>query len=513
MKRQKRRQFLKNAGQLGLLGSLPWMTPVLQGCSSIDQYFTPESNYLTDRVVILGGGIAGLAAAYELKKLKIPYCLFEAGRQCGGRISSLKFAGQAGEIQTIEMGADYFDRRHTAIFQLAKELGLKIKEVDGSLSDAVILNGKVTGVKTAFQPLFQKIAQHRLEILHPEHGGLSESSRGASFDQMSVVHYLQSLELNLPPPVEVCLYQIIRSFWGVEPDELSALQFLAQFDHEAALSPFQTATRFQIQGGNQRLVDFLLARVDSQVPNYIVRLEHELVALRSRTLMTELVFRTPQGLKSYYCKKMICALPGSVLKKIEGWSELGARDSFVQGLSSIRMASHSKMALSYRNQFWNSSSPQNFRFQGGAVGDWDPQQVYNVTDLTSDESFLESQQSENLSGVLMIQVGGAKQKEILQGLQKQPRKALLPYWGESERSFQKLISYVNWQESPFIQGSRVVYSPSHFLRREEFWIEHGMDSFLSFAGEHISVRWPGTMEGAIVTGQQAARQMKELENA
>ena len=41
------------------------------------------------RVAIIGGGISGLSAAWELKKKQIPFILFEAAERCGGAIQTL----------------------------------------------------------------------------------------------------------------------------------------------------------------------------------------------------------------------------------------------------------------------------------------------------------------------------------------------------------------------------------------------------------------------------------------
>lgn len=511
MIQKKRRNFLKKAGALSLLGGLTPTAPLLQGCSSIDQYFSPQSNYLTDRVVILGGGLAGLSAAYELKKQKIPYCIFEASRSCGGRVSTIQFSNKNSEIQSLEMGADYFDRRHSNLFQLAKELGLKIREIEGSLSDAIVLNQKVVSSKAVFQPLFQKIAQHRLEILVPDQLSISDSSRAASFDQMSVIDYIRSLQLKLDSGVENCFLQIVRGFWGVEPEKLSALQLILQFDHESAQFPFHTAQRFQIQGGNQQLIDALLSRIDSTVPNYLVRLEHELVAIRPRALMYEIVFNTPLGEKSYFCKKMICALPSTVLKKIQGWEELGASASFIQALGEMRASQHIKLAMSYRHKFWNTPRNENSfyvpAFKGGVIGDWEIQQVYNPLQDQSDSASsatksLVTDQSD--FGVLSLQVGGEKATQILQKYQVQPKRALLPYWQESEKNFQSVIAFTDWGNKPFILGSRAVYQPTQFLSRLDVWNNHGMENLLRFAGEHVSAAWPGTMEGAVSSGKDAA---------
>jgi oxygen-dependent protoporphyrinogen oxidase len=76
------------------------------------------------RIAIIGGGIAGLAAAYELELARqagqpVEYVLFEAARRFGGVIASSIIDGTV-----IERGPDSFLTEKPAAAQLCRELGL-----------------------------------------------------------------------------------------------------------------------------------------------------------------------------------------------------------------------------------------------------------------------------------------------------------------------------------------------------------------------------------------------------
>ena len=72
------------------------------------------------RVVIVGGGIAGLAAAYELAEHpEAEVVLLEAGPRLGGKIETQPFAGLP-----VELGPDTFLARVPWAVDLCKELGL-----------------------------------------------------------------------------------------------------------------------------------------------------------------------------------------------------------------------------------------------------------------------------------------------------------------------------------------------------------------------------------------------------
>lgn len=76
------------------------------------------------RIAIIGGGIAGLSAAYELELARlagqpVEYALFEAGSRPGGVIASSVVDGTV-----IERGPDSFLTEKPAAAQLCRELGL-----------------------------------------------------------------------------------------------------------------------------------------------------------------------------------------------------------------------------------------------------------------------------------------------------------------------------------------------------------------------------------------------------
>jgi protoporphyrinogen/coproporphyrinogen III oxidase len=75
-------------------------------------------------VVIIGGGITGLAAAYEVAARNIPFVLLETSDRIGGLIFTERVGGF-----TIESGADSMLAQKPAAIQLCGELGLSSRLV------------------------------------------------------------------------------------------------------------------------------------------------------------------------------------------------------------------------------------------------------------------------------------------------------------------------------------------------------------------------------------------------
>ena len=73
----------------------------------------------SSRVLILGGGIAGLSAAFELAARRIPFTLCEASDRLGGLILT-----EVAEGFTIEAGADSLLVQKPAALAMCDALGL-----------------------------------------------------------------------------------------------------------------------------------------------------------------------------------------------------------------------------------------------------------------------------------------------------------------------------------------------------------------------------------------------------
>ena len=88
------------------------------------------------KVVIIGGGMAGMKLAHTLTKHGVDFCLIEISKYLGGRIKYTRF-----ENETIEEGANWINGtkekktgRENPIWTLAKQSGLKTQAVqDNSL--------------------------------------------------------------------------------------------------------------------------------------------------------------------------------------------------------------------------------------------------------------------------------------------------------------------------------------------------------------------------------------------
>jgi monoamine oxidase len=74
-----------------------------------------------ERIIIIGGGLSGLALAYLLLKKNVFATVLEASNRSGGRIQTIK-----GKNETpLELGATWFSDMHTNLITLLEELNIK----------------------------------------------------------------------------------------------------------------------------------------------------------------------------------------------------------------------------------------------------------------------------------------------------------------------------------------------------------------------------------------------------
>jgi len=150
------------------------------------------------RTAIIGGGIAGLAAAFELEKARaggaaVSYKLFESHSRLGGVLSS-----QVVDGAVIERGPDSFLSEKPAAAELCRELGLGADLIGSNDADRktyIVVRNRLVPlpdglmflvptklIPTALTPLFSPKTKIRmaLELLHPPRRNGAEDESVAS---------------------------------------------------------------------------------------------------------------------------------------------------------------------------------------------------------------------------------------------------------------------------------------------------------------------------------------------
>ena len=92
------------------------------------------------KVLVVGAGMAGLGAAYTLRKHELDVTVFEASPHAGGRIF-----GEEVDGFHIDIGSNIFLETYGTVRQLAEELGVSLKRTPVPINGGVYHNGKFYG--------------------------------------------------------------------------------------------------------------------------------------------------------------------------------------------------------------------------------------------------------------------------------------------------------------------------------------------------------------------------------
>ncbi|MBP6722261.1 MAG: FAD-dependent oxidoreductase, partial [Bacteroidia bacterium] len=236
-----RREFLGKAAVAGAGLALMRMVPAdsMKGDSDT-------------KIVIVGGGIAGLHAAYMLKKQGITkgVTIYEASNRSGGRMFTQKLNGNTG---TTELGGEFIDSNHLDMRALAKEFGVVElrKDSDKLIPEVFFMDGKAYSQEVAIRA-FQSIR---------EKVGADSLLGGKAFerlDYMSMEAYFETLETEEWFKKAMAVAYVGE--YGLDMADQSAVNFTALVGAQEPnkLDLFGTSDEsIKFLGGNQQICDRL----------------------------------------------------------------------------------------------------------------------------------------------------------------------------------------------------------------------------------------------------------------
>jgi oxygen-dependent protoporphyrinogen oxidase len=225
------------------------------------------------RVAVIGGGIAGLAAAYELELARragspVEYDLYEAGPRLGGVISSAVVDGTV-----IEHGPDSFLTEKPAAAELCRELGLESSLMgsnDAERKTFILVRNRLVAlpdglmflvptklIPTALTPLFGWWTKIRmgLELLHPPKPAHLSEGGDESVAAFVRRHFGQQAVDRLADP-------LLSGIYGGEATELSARAVLPRLVEMEA--KHGSLTRGMLAGARARKIAAALAAEESE---------------------------------------------------------------------------------------------------------------------------------------------------------------------------------------------------------------------------------------------------------
>ena len=431
------------------------------------------------RVVVVGAGLAGLTAAYELDRKGWEVTVIEARDRVGGRCRT--FRSELRERQVAEAGAEFIDGSHEAVRSYADIFGLELEDLraneDDELNDAIYTRGRLRrydrvvddAVRGELDRLDEQVERYAAAI------DVEDPARtGAGLDTRSVGDLLD--ELDLDPGARRVAEADLRSEYTVEPDELSLLfhVVLTALDDR---KPTEDDERYRIRGGNDRLP---LAFADRLRERLILRAPVDAVEDRRSRVR---VVAGRERIDADFC---VLAVPLTVLRDVE--LGVGLPRAMRDAIGTLQYGDVTKTALQYDSRFWLED-------------DWTGE---TLTGLPIQRTWDATAGQRGEAGVLTTYSAAGDGRRLAR---REPRARIedavdqvAKMYRGSDAEFARGAT-VSWGAEQFSRGSYSAWAPGQYT---EFWPAlRRAYGRVYFAGEHTDL-YASTMEGAVRSGRRVA---------
>jgi monoamine oxidase len=396
------------------------------------------------RVVVIGAGFAGLAAADAVRAGGAEVTVLEARDRVGGRVWSVPF----GEGAVVERGAEFILPGYQEMEALAARFGIPL-----------VLKGTPYGRRVPVRE--EAVSQTALE------GAFDRLAGGRTPDGTSAADAIDALGLD--PGLSKVIKTRVAISNGHPADDLEA----SVLDEGA--STFGDFDNHTLEGGNMRLAEALAAELGGAL---------HLSSPVRRVRWSEGGVNVATDDDEIEADVVVVSIPTVPLAEIEFDPPLeGATAEALRGVTygqnsklflRLRSPAPPSAIMSVAGHFWSYT-------QLGADGEPAP----FLVGYTGTRSAIDA-----LGGSDGVERWAAALIALREDLDLDP---------ESDDA---MLS--SWHDDPWVRGSYSARSLSSPLRDDDLASPIGP---LFFAGEHTAGEWHGLMEGALRSGRRAAEQV------
>jgi len=423
--------------------------------AEIQDLLTDASTREAD-VIIVGAGMAGLAAAQELMAQGKKVVVLEASQHVGGRTKN----ATVGDVGFDQGAAWIHATDENPLTPIVKQLGLTMIPNDAPLlayggRDAPHVEGeKVTAA---------------LEAVHHALGTVAE--KGVD---VSAAH----VKLPDSPYTQIAKNTIGPLTMGVDWHQMSTLDIGSQPAENHGATSTGTPDMFVKEGletVTQSFMHGVPVRLGAPVSN--VKWGKDGVVVEAG------------GVKFSGKKILMTASTGVLGSNRIGWDP-PLPDWKKEAIQKVPMATFDKVALRFDKDIFSDKGVQPGAF------------VYEVDDDTAMDVVIRPTDK----NVVVALVGGSYGDTLHQRGVDAAKEAVLAklerIYGPTVREHVTDVAMTNWRADPWHMGSFTATLPGAAKQREK--LRAPVDDTLFFAGEAQSMRWGGMLPGAFLTGKQAA---------
>lgn len=445
-------------------------------------------------VIVIGGGIAGLSALWQLTKAGVDARLYEARTRLGGRVYTAKAKG----LPPIEMGGQLVNTDHADMHALCRAFGVPLIDRKAHAFRTMILDGarEVPAAKlvAGLRGIAGQIDSDAVRL------DRNYAEVAAELDTLSFAGYLDKHARLIPDPwVRRLIEATARTEYGVEPSHASAIELvfnLPAIDGRRIDVLSRSDERYLMAGGSSSLIEAMAARLANRITTY--RRATRIDPLGPGARVT---FSNGERVDA---SAVIVAVPISIISGIAFgvplprlWRQFNAEVGLGRNgkVNAVMTARPWERPIGRGGEIWQVDHAA-----GASLG-WDG-----------------GVRPAGRAGSTWTWFTGGD--EVLAADAADPRALALRWAALAEGGANGMtaatgatVRRTSWHRDPFAMGAYVNFRPGQLTRFAALiWTETGGIAApplaagpVHFAGEHLSDAYPGYMNGGAQTGRLAAQ--------
>jgi monoamine oxidase len=426
-------------------------------------FYSPFVQRRSYSCVVIGAGLSGLAAAQALKQAGWQVTVLEARERVGGRILSFTFKDSPNLVS--ELGAEWVGESHERMKALCHDFHIPLKDHRFQawlMRDGVVKRPNQWDFSPQAKAAFEKFRKTYHNYNSRDHLRL---------DQQDWWTWLESIGFTED---DLLLRDLQDSTdFGESIRMVSAYAAAAEYFESSPANEMD----YKMQGGNSRLIEALARRIGMN--NIHTRKVVQKITQRAGRVTVD------TGDQKFAADACICTVPTRTLDRIVFDPPMPSAQRIAA--TKLQYARIIKNSVLFEERFWRA---EDFSL---------------VSDVTSHYYFHSTKDQPGKQGILCSYAIGEK-ADVLAAQNNRRRMEIIsrdlePFEDRATRLAKDIQSYA-WQRDKYTEGAYALYRPGQWFTIKPMLARpHGK---VLFAGEHLA-DWQGFMEGAVVTGEEAAK--------